>query len=110
MGALAEALGVPGNRIVLEGRSSRTAENARETAKLLRAEGIGSILLVTSPAHMRRAKLCFEAQGIAVAPAPAPGRRPVHRVHPTANSDLISLDEVLHEYLGLIFYRALGWV
>jgi hypothetical protein len=59
MKALAERLGIAPARIIVEDRSSRTAENAREVAELLRAfgevdaarDGAGSCC---------RAKLCFE--------------------------------------------------
>jgi len=105
MRAFAESLGVPPGSILTEGGSSRTAENAREVARLVRERGEGSILLVTSPAHMRRAKLCFERQGIRVSPAAA---FPIARGASPGRSSL--LEEVLHEYLGLIYYRALGWV
>jgi uncharacterized SAM-binding protein YcdF (DUF218 family) len=105
MRALCESLGVPPSSILTEGTSSRTAENAREVARLVRARGESSILLVTSPAHMRRAKLCFERQAIRVSPAAA------FPPSPTASPGKASLlEEVLHEYLALLCYRALGWV
>lgn len=100
MRALALALGVPPERILVEDRSSRTAENAWEVTRLLRADGASAILLVTSPLHMRRAKLCFEKQGVEVSCAPTP--RAAH--------EALSAKEVLHEYLGLAYYRAHGWV
>lgn len=104
MRALAESLGVAPERILVEGRSSCTAENAREVAALLRARGERRVLLVTSTLHMRRAKLCFESQGLDVAPAPvrhAPGEPPVR-------ASIVA--QALHEYLGLAYYRAAGWI
>jgi uncharacterized SAM-binding protein YcdF (DUF218 family) len=100
MQALAERLGMDPDRILVEDRSSRTAENAREVAALARAEGITSVLLVTSALHMRRARRCFEGQGLRVACAPVP--------HPGPAALLAR--EVLHEYLGLAYYRLRGWL
>jgi uncharacterized SAM-binding protein YcdF (DUF218 family) len=100
MKVLAERLGVPAAQMIVEDRSSRTTENAREVAQLLHDLHVSSVLLVTSPVHMRRAKLCFEKQGLAVSCAPTPGRTQGARF----------AREVLHEYIGLAYYRAQGWV
>jgi uncharacterized SAM-binding protein YcdF (DUF218 family) len=100
MKALALSLGMRDADLVVEDRSSRTAENAREVARLMAGYGASSILLVTSPVHMRRAKLCFERQGVEVSCAPTPGRL----------REALMAKEVLHEYLGLAYYRAVGWI
>jgi uncharacterized SAM-binding protein YcdF (DUF218 family) len=101
MQALALALGVPPEAMIVENRSASTAENAREVARLLRAEAAPSILLVTGPLHMRRAKLCFEKLGVHVACAPTPA---------TGHRSSLLVKEVLHEYLGLAYYRAHRWI
>jgi uncharacterized SAM-binding protein YcdF (DUF218 family) len=93
------SLGARPADIVVEDRSTRTAENAREVAGLLRQHGARAILLVTSPVHMRRARLCFERQGVEVSCAPAPG----------VGEGALFAKEVLHEYLGLAYYRVRGW-
>jgi len=98
---LALALGIPPEAIIAESESASTAENAREVARLLRAEAIPSILLVTGPLHMRRAKLCFEKLGVRVACAPTPG---------AGHHSSLLAKEVLHEYLGLAYYRAHHWI
>ncbi|MGR2737399.1 YdcF family protein [Billgrantia sp. Q4P2] len=54
----------------LEGESRSTAENARISAEMLRADGIGRVALVSQTWHMPRAVAEFEAQGLAVVPAP----------------------------------------
>lgn len=100
MKAHALALGLCSEEILVEDRSTRTSENAREVARLLHGHAARSILLVTSPVHMRRAKLCFEKQGIEVSCAPTP--RLAH--------DTLFTKEVLHEYIGLAYYRAVGWI
>lgn len=104
MQAMAEALGVPRESLIVEARSSRTSENAREVARLLRERGAASAILVTSAMHTRRAKLCFEAHGIEIVPAPVP---PAPDESPVRASQVAQL---LHEVLGLAYYRALGWI
>jgi len=48
-------LGVPGKDILLQDRSESTYEDAKYSAETLRNKGMRTIILVTSPFHMRRA-------------------------------------------------------
>ena len=52
--------GVPAGAIQLEGKSRTTRENAEFTVKLLRAEKVRRVIVVTSWYHSRRALKCFE--------------------------------------------------
>ncbi|MDR5866022.1 YdcF family protein [Halomonas koreensis] len=54
----------------LEGRSASTAENARFSAEMLAAEGIGHVALVSQAWHLPRAAAAFERAGLTVTPAP----------------------------------------
>jgi len=54
----------------VEPRSRDTWENAENSARILRANDIGSVYLVTHAWHMRRALLAFHHFGIKVIPAP----------------------------------------
>ncbi|MBY0274309.1 YdcF family protein [Candidatus Binatia bacterium] len=103
MRALAITLGVAPERIVVEERSSRTSENAREVAALLE-RGTRGILLVTSALHMRRAVLCFRRHGISAAPAPVP------HVPDEDPERATVVGQVLHELIGLAYYRFAGWL
>lgn len=53
-----------------EEASRDTAENAACSAAILRAAGIGRVLLVTHAFHMARARAAFEAVGIDTVPVP----------------------------------------
>jgi len=55
----------------VEPASSDTHENAVYSARLLRAQGIDRVILVTSSAHMVRAAAEFTAAGLEVTAAPA---------------------------------------
>ena len=74
----------------LEEESLNTWENALFSAQILRKERITTIFLVTHGIHMARAVWSFERSGLQVIPAPT----------------LISagMDEVVHEYFGLLWY------
>lgn len=66
--ALRQDFGVPVRWI--EAGSRDTAENAAFSVRLLRADGIKRILLVTDAMHMARARGAFERAGIEVVQAP----------------------------------------
>jgi uncharacterized SAM-binding protein YcdF (DUF218 family) len=75
---LSRDLGVSAHWI--EDQSGDTFENARFSARLLRADGIHRILVVTNSAHEWRAAHEFMAAGFEVIPAPVGGDAP--RAHP----------------------------
>lgn len=54
------AAGVSESAIQIEGKSTTTRENAEFTVKLLRAENVRNVILVTSWYHSRRAQKTFE--------------------------------------------------
>lgn len=58
--------GIPANDIIVETNSKNTHENATETKKILTISypHIDKCLLITSGIHMRRAKACFEKEGL----------------------------------------------
>jgi uncharacterized SAM-binding protein YcdF (DUF218 family) len=113
MGRLLVDLGVPRERILLEGKSRTTYENARELKPLLAEHGIGPVILVTSALHMRRAVATFQTAGIRVLPAPADhevvsqARRTPLDFVPDAEA-LEGSSRALKEYLGLLVYWLRG--
>lgn len=108
MARLATELGVPPSAILLEERSGRTYESAVETAALLRERGMRSAILVTSPLHMRRARLAFEAAGVPVNGVRA-AEKNLLEVSGVAERIAI-LGDAIHEYAGLLVYRLRGWI
>ena len=56
---IATRKGVPAKDILLEEDSRTTEENAVDVARIVKSERIGSIILVTSPYHQRRAYEAF---------------------------------------------------
>lgn len=103
------ALGVPADRIRVEALSHSTYEEIEAVAPILRAEGIRSVALVTSPYHQRRAWLTARKgwPGVAIRNRPAEGstfsvsgwwKDPRRRAW------------VLSEYRKIAYYRLRGWL
>lgn len=104
-------LGV-GERVLYEGRSRNTFENAELTAELVDPKPDEVWVVVTSAFHMPRAVGCFRAVGWQVIPYPAD-----HRTDGDANwwppqiafgTNLRHLDFAAHEWIGLVAYRLTG--
>lgn len=120
MAELIEMLGVPKEAIVLEGGSSNTYQHAVKLQPLFETRGVKRVLLVTSAMHMPRSLGAFQKNcpGIEFIPVPTDFRcterlaRPWYRelvaLIPTPRH-LLDFSEVMHEYLGLGYYRVRGW-
>ena len=111
--SLALEYGVDDRSMLLERASRNTHENAVLTGKLLGPRGIERIILVTSAWHMRRAEAAFQQLGIEIIPAPTdfeavPRPMSVRRLLPDATALLYST-KAMKEYLGLLFYKLVGW-
>lgn len=106
---LAIALGVPAEAIVLETKATNTYENVRLVDRVLDQHRWRSILLVSSPYHMRRALLTWRkvAPDMTVIPTPAPQSQFY------AHSRGASMDQIrgiLQEYLAILVYLWRGWM
>jgi len=93
----------------IETQSQTTYENAQYSAKMLKAEGIESIYLVTHARHIKRSMQMFEKFGLDVIPAPTvfdgKGLRGLTLRHflPSARS-LNRTAHVFHEWVGMLWY------
>ena len=107
------AVGVPETAIVQESGSKTTRDQARLVGPLLRAQGAGRFVLVTSPAHMRRSLAVFRAEGLDPVPSVAPLRsehlRPPLWLLPDSESLWLS-DQAAYEYATMVYYWWSGWL
>lgn len=95
----------------IEATSVDTWENAEQSAKLLRSEGVTSVFLVTHAWHMRRALFAFRRVGIEAIPVPVR-----HDPEPTwAASEFVPRPSAwlncffaMHEWIGLAWYSVRG--
>jgi uncharacterized SAM-binding protein YcdF (DUF218 family) len=67
---LAISQGVPADKILLADGSMTTREDAAQVGKLMTSRGWQTVLLVSHPLHLQRARLLFEDQGLAVHVSP----------------------------------------
>lgn len=107
MRQMALAMGVQPGDIVVEDRSSRTYENGREVAAIMRREGWRSALLVTDAVHMRRARLVFQRLGILAYPAPS--HTPSVQAS-TPGRGFALLEQVGYEMIATAIYKLRGWL
>jgi uncharacterized SAM-binding protein YcdF (DUF218 family) len=110
-GPLLERLGVQRERLMVEGRSRNTVENAVYTAALIDPKPGQRWLLVTSASHMPRAVGCFRRAGVPVEAVPV-DRRIDRRMdlYPAVSlaEGLTSLDGAAREWIGLFVYWITG--
>lgn len=121
MKEIAMAMNVPAADIVLEGTSLNTRQNAVNVKQILEAQGIDSVLLVTSAVHMPRAVAIFKKLDINIVPAPTDYLVTTEKPGPaTLEGRILSLlpdasainnfTRALKEYVGFVIYRLRGWV
>jgi uncharacterized SAM-binding protein YcdF (DUF218 family) len=107
-------LGVPGDRILLENASGDTHAQAINLEDFLREHEVERFILVTSPSHMRRSMLVFEAQGLRPIPSVAAGHSeggeaPLRTWLPSEDG-LSASQTAMREVLALGYYAARGWL
>jgi uncharacterized SAM-binding protein YcdF (DUF218 family) len=112
MRGLLERSGVPANMIWVEGASRSTYENALYGAEILRKKGISKIVLVVEANSMPRADACFRKQGIEIQPAPSRFREwgPWRDELLPSWKAVRDNEIILHEALGIAWYRLRGWI
>ena len=119
---LAQELGLPADRILINPGSRTTAEEARDIGALGRRRGWTRVLLITSAFHMPRSMATFQQRsGLTVVPVACDYQLPdrAHYGQPTLGNTLKSLlpdaealylsTLALKEHLGLAIYRLRGW-
>ncbi len=92
----------------VESRSLDTWENARDSADLLRPDGVRTVLVVTHAWHMRRSLLAFRQSGLVAIPSPVwrrgyPSSSLLAALTPRATTWQDSYF-ALHEWIGLGWY------
>ena len=104
--------GVPSRDVVEESASRNTREQAVIVGDMLKARGVTTFVLVTSPTHMRRSLAAFRAVGL----DPVPSVSLVRSEHldapplllPTDDS-LVESGEAIYDYAARVYYGLKGW-
>jgi len=105
--------GVDPERVIVEGRSRNTHDNAVESKRIALERGFTRLLVVTSAYHMPRALGCFRAVGVPVDALPVDYRAYDYKHFsgswlPRANA-LERSTMVLREWFGRGVYRIRGY-
>jgi len=98
------SLGIPAERIEIEGRSSSTFDSAMNLSKMLKRR---KIILVTSAGHMLRSILVFRNFGMHPIPAPTDfsTRRNFMATGYLPSPLYLKLSDLaVHEYVGFLWY------
>lgn len=109
---LLEALGIDRRRLILEGRSRDTYENALYSKEIAKPKKGETWLLVTSAFHMPRSVAVFRAAGFDVVPWPTDYRTAGNEGFGLAKDNpldsLQNTSVALREWIALAAYRLLG--
>jgi uncharacterized SAM-binding protein YcdF (DUF218 family) len=105
-------LGVKAADLIIEDQSRSTYENAVESTRLLKQEGIDNAILVTDAVDMYRATRCFRKQGVELTPSPSHFRATSYQFTllgfiPNAGAAR-NWQRVAHEWLGTLWYSLKG--
>lgn len=100
-------LGVPEQDLILEKDSLNTHQQAVILKDLLPKYGVKSFYLVTSADHMKRAMACFQKQNLPATPYPVLTMTKSSWGFGSAN--VTYLQSFLHEVVGFIFYKIMGY-
>ena len=103
----AKRLNIPAEDILVERRSQSTHEKVVEVKKITEALRWKSLILVTSYSKMKRSLMAFEYAGFKVYPAPAD---PYEKYADGPLERLSLFRELIHEYVGIIYYKIRGWL
>ena len=109
MRALAIDQGVPADRIVLELQATNTFENVSYVTAILRERQWRSLLLVSSPYHMRRATLTWQKVAPEMTVVAVPPPRSQFYDH-TRGASLEQVRGILQEYTAIVVYWWRGWI
>jgi len=109
-------MAIPPEDIITENDSRNTYENAVNITALLKPQyASGKFLLITSGYHMRRSLGCFEKTNLAVVPFSVDERSgrgiytPDKLFIPQAEA-LEAWDLLIHEWVGYITYKLVGYI
>ncbi len=107
--------GVPDTAIIVENKSRNTRENALFSKKMIESLRLKApFLLVTSAFHMRRAAGCFQKAGIKVDVFPVDyyshdREFSIKSLFVPSNSSLYHWSILIHETLGYMIYKLMGY-
>lgn len=110
MATVARALGVPATALVVDATPSSTRAQAESVARIARARGLTSVLVVTSPLGSRRATRAFRRVGLDAVSASVSGSPPLAVSRDHIAGRLALAVDALYEHLASGLYAWRGWI
>jgi len=115
MKALALSLGVPESAIIVENRASNTYDSVLFTKEILGRERWNDIILLSSPYHMLRVSKVFAKLGGGINVSYVPIPKSSFYAHENSGFfrkkiNLQQINGIIHEYIGMVYYRWKGWI
>ena len=109
MKAWAISKGVPAEEVLIENEAGNTYENVKFTNAILERNGWRSVLVISSPYHMRRVFFVYNkiGRGMEVHYTPVPYSR--FYAHGKGMS-FSQINGIMHEYLGILYYWWKGYI
>ncbi|HOI66383.1 MAG TPA: YdcF family protein [Thiomonas arsenitoxydans] len=108
MGALAVQLGYPASRMILDTTSRTTFQTAVNMRERILQFPVGRRYLVTSADHMPRAMMAFAHERVSICAWPVDYEAIPIQALDMLNPQISALDKttrVVHELLGMLYYR-----
>ena len=97
--------------VVVVGPTRSTHDEAVAVAAAARDFGLEHLLVVTSPSHSRRAAASLEAEGLTVTSVPSQQIRfDFEDLSGEFDDRIEAFGTLLHEHVGLFYYRSRGWI
>jgi len=87
-----------------------THDEAVQTAAYLKARGLKTVIVVSSPTHTFRGAAVLEMQGLEVMASPARETRFDLETLDRPEERVWSFGAMIHEHLGIFVYRRRGWI
>lgn len=99
--------------IIIVGPTRNTHDEAVAVGDVARAHAFERIIVVTAPSHTRRAAAALEVEGVTVTSVPSQQIRFdfENLADPfETDSHVRAFGPLLHEHVGLVYYRLRGWI
>ena len=109
MRAVAIDQGIPADRIEIEPRARNTYENVAFVQEILDRHQWNKILLVSSPYHMRRARMVWNKIAPEITVIPSPPQNAQFYEH-TRGATMAQIRGILWEYLAIAYYWWNDWL
>lgn len=113
---MVQTMEIPAEDILVDTISDNTHQNAVESAAIIKSTfNNPDILLITSAIHMRRSNLCFKKQGIladvyATDLTAGSRRYQFNHLFVPSHQSLQQWNKLLHEWVGIIMYKIMGYI